>query len=499
MARLPTNIVAGQAGHVAHSNQAYELVNQLQHPGGASGSLVINVQDPPSYIPGAIPALGDNSTDDNVALQIILDWVGDTPSDGRQHKIWFPFRNANGNSARYLTSKPLRVWSETHIVGPAIIRAHPTFDWVNHPYWQHAGYRPVGNPQPGDIALMELWDVPGTGGRGSTSRIYLEDITLEGANQPGSMGLLTKLQQPAWTWKLRINDCKKAGWQLWGQQSDHFMAEIIGCTVGLYLGPDIGGLGTFGAAGTTCKFMTFFALNIETYTDCAIRMDCDGPNWIQSLHCEIFQGSTNCNVIDARSGSWTLRNGWAVHAGDTNHLFVIGDKTPAPGIKFARYSIEDFRIGNTNTTGQLMIDDKIRSFTRLVDLQPNIDHFRALYQNDTQHDADDAVEYLGDEAGFVRIGGLKGGNAAPAGHSGAQFTVRANTAQDERSVRFLGSDGVLRSGIHQTGNMVLGSYTNANRPAATTVEAGTMIWNTDDAAVNLSDGTVWRDAVGTAT
>lgn len=498
MVRLPTNLVAGQAGHVAHSNQAYELLNQLQHPAGVSGSRIINVQDPPEDVSN-VAATGDRVTDDNVAIQNILDWVGDTPSDGNQHVVWFPFRNAAGNSARYMTSKPLRVWTQTHILGPAIIKAHPNFDWVNHPYWEHPGYRPVGNPQPGDIALMELWDLPGTGGRGSYARIYLEDITLDGARQPGSLGLFTKLQQPAWTWKLRIDDCMKAGWALFGNQSDNFMVEIIGCPVGLYLGPDIGGLGSFGAAGTTCKAMSFYSLNVEVYTDAAIRMNCEGPNFIQNFHMEILAGSTDCNVIDAQSGIFTLRNVRGNHAGDTNHVFVIGNKTPTPGVFVSQYTIEDVLLGNTNTTGQLMLDDKVRGRTRLVDLNRKVDVLRTLFQNDTQHDYDAAIEYLGDEQGFVRIGGLKGGNAAPPGHSGAQFTVRANTAQDERSVRFLGSDGTLRSGIHQTGNMVLGSYTNASRPVATAVEAGTMIWNTDDAAINLSDGTAWRDAVGVVT
>lgn len=497
MARLPTNLVAGQAGHVAHSNQAYEILNQIQHPNG--GSRMINVQDPPSYV-SSIAATGDRVTDDNVAIQNILDYVGDT-TNANQYKIWFPFYNANGNSARYLTSKPLKVYSNTHIIGPATIQAHPSFDWVNHPYWQSAGYRPVGNPQPGDIALMELWEAPSTGpgGRGSYSRVYLEDITLDGANQPGSLGLFTKLQQPAWTWKLRINDCQKAGWALFGNQADHFMVEIIGSPVGLYLGPDIGGLGTFGAAGTTCKAMSFYSLNIEGYTDAAVRMNCEGPNFIQNMHMEISAGSTDCNLIDAMSGQFTLRNVRGNHAGDTNHVFVIGNRTPLPNIISSQYVIEDVHFGNTNSGGQLMLDDRVRGRTRLLDLQRHVDVLRTIFQNDTQHDYDAGIEYFGDEQGFVRIGGVKGGNAAPPGHSGAQFTVRANTNQDERSVRFLGSDGTLRSGIHQTGNMVLGSYANATRPAATAVEAGTMIWNTDDAAVNLSDGAVWRDAVGTVT
>lgn len=43
------------------------------------------------------------------------------------------------------------------------------------------------------------------------------------------------------------------------------------------------------------------------------------------------------------------------------------------------------------------------------------------------------------------------------------------------------------------------TYSNTTRPAATSVAAGTMIFNTDDNAPNFSDGTNWRDADGVIT
>ena len=45
----------------------------------------------------------------------------------------------------------------------------------------------------------------------------------------------------------------------------------------------------------------------------------------------------------------------------------------------------------------------------------------------------------------------------------------------------------------------LPSYSNATRPAATTIPARTAIWNTDDSAENFSDGTNWRDNAGNLT
>lgn len=479
--------------HLDDHNNFHPLLNQLQT--AAQGSRIINVQNPPDDV-SDVAAVGDNATDDNVALQNIFDYLDNNL--GAHHVVWFPFRNANGNSARYLTSKPLRVWTNTHIIGPATISPHSSFDWVNHPYVDHPMYKPEGNAQPGDIGLIELWN-EGTS-RGGSSRLFLNDITIDCLHQPGSLGLFTKCQQPGYFFKVRIDNCAKAGWQLWGQQVDVFMTEMIDCAVGLYLGPDLGGLGTFGAAGTSCKFMSFYSLNIEGYTDAAIKMDCDGPNWFYGLHHELrSQDDAGINIVDCMSGDFTLRNGWGTHGGNTNTVFKIGDKTPTPGPTITNYVIEDFKIGGGNTGGQLWLDDKVRGVTRLVDLHRKIDSIRTLLQNDTQHDYDACIEYLGDEGGFVRIGGVKGGTAAPAGHSGAQFSTRANNGQDERQVRFYQSDGTLRAGVHQSGNLVLGSYNNTTRPAANTLEAGTVIWNTDDNAINLSDGSAWRDAMGTTT
>jgi hypothetical protein len=47
--------------------------------------------------------------------------------------------------------------------------------------------------------------------------------------------------------------------------------------------------------------------------------------------------------------------------------------------------------------------------------------------------------------------------------------------------------------------VTLPSYTNASRPAATAVQAGTAIWNTDDGFPNWSNGTNWVISDGTTT
>ena len=46
---------------------------------------------------------------------------------------------------------------------------------------------------------------------------------------------------------------------------------------------------------------------------------------------------------------------------------------------------------------------------------------------------------------------------------------------------------------------VLEVFTNGTRPDAGTVAAGTMIFNSDDNAPNVSDGASWRDMAGVLT
>jgi hypothetical protein len=43
------------------------------------------------------------------------------------------------------------------------------------------------------------------------------------------------------------------------------------------------------------------------------------------------------------------------------------------------------------------------------------------------------------------------------------------------------------------------SYSNTTRPPANSVQPGFMIWNTDEVAPQVSDGTHWRDMRGNIT
>ena len=86
---------------------------------------------------------------------------------------------------------------------------------------------------------------------------------------------------------------------------------------------------------------------------------------------------------------------------------------------------------------------------------------------------------------------------------GSRRPIRSHLAKGTHG--FSGELADLRTDVEaaflqqQQQGPALTSYTNLTRPAANTLPAGSSIWNTDDNAPNFSDGTVWRDAMGTQT
>ena len=58
---------------------------------------------------------------------------------------------------------------------------------------------------------------------------------------------------------------------------------------------------------------------------------------------------------------------------------------------------------------------------------------------------------------------------------------------------------ILGTGTDTVGELQATTYTDANRPSAASVPAGTVIFNSDDAGLNVSDGTDWRVPDGSGT
>lgn len=99
---------------------------------------------------------------------------------------------------------------------------------------------------------------------------------------------------------------------------------------------------------------------------------------------------------------------------------------------------------------------------------------------------------------------------AATGASGAVVTTRRTPADLDRDQTLKANvvGGYITLGFTlETGDTAalgassagMASYSNATRPAASTVPAFVPIWNTSDNAPNWSDGTNWRDASGIIT
>lgn len=455
-----------------------------------AGGEVINVQDPPSFV-SAVGAMGDGSTDDHAAIQACFDYVKGQ-ARARNHIIYFPALRSNGQTAVYEVSKPLRVWTHTRINGSgATIRSSTNFDWVNHPYWQHPLFQPAGIQQPGDVALMELWN--DSTSRGGSSRIHLNWLTLDCRNQPGSIGFWGKQQQNSAIIDLRIDNVE-TGFVTWGQQAkmERLQVSGTGVKVGVYLGSNYSGSGVFGIMGA--KFFKFEELNVEYYTVAGVRMVCDGPNWFEDSHFENLHATPTptARVVDCQSGEFTMEKTWSTHIGDA--VIVVGDKVPVPQPIQANYVIRQWRNSDIGTAVKFL-DDRTRNKVRMVGHQRMVEYLSGGFQNDTQIDYDSYATWWGDEGGEVRIGGSKGGSNPPAGHTGAQFTVIPNVNQDEPMVRFTDSAKVLRAGVGQKGDLFLGAY--ATKPSVAGLPNGTMIVDTTLNKPLWLIGGVWRDATGT--
>lgn len=79
----------------------------------------------------------------------------------------------------------------------------------------------------------------------------------------------------------------------------------------------------------------------------------------------------------------------------------------------------------------------------------------------------------------------------------ATYTPR-NETEFRRIVRLAIQDIMERS-VRQGGLFALPNFSDSDRPGAGSVDPGTAIWNTDDAQLNISDGTNWTLPDGTTT
>lgn len=124
----------------------------------------------------------------------------------------------------------------------------------------------------------------------------------------------------------------------------------------------------------------------------------------------------------------------------------------------------------------------------------SVDAFRAAGNVDFEWTSD--PEYA--TPGLLVDGPTPGFHAAshlPSGYDPIATAAPVSTANVANAA---GTANAFAKADHKHAH-VLASYTSATRPAATSVAVGTAIFNTDEAAPQYSDGSVWRDAAGNIT
>lgn len=83
--------------------------------------------------------------------------------------------------------------------------------------------------------------------------------------------------------------------------------------------------------------------------------------------------------------------------------------------------------------------------------------------------------------------------------SGSITVTLSGVALTEALARSLEAPSVAMASLATVASPQLPVWANATRPGPTTVPAGYAIFNTDDAAINICDGTDWRDEAGSVT
>lgn len=107
----------------------------------------------------------------------------------------------------------------------ASLKALPSFDFTTL-------FPSVMGPIP--QAIVEGWNLGNKGkpgmttmerARGSVGRYFAEGLEIDGASQPGSNGMFAGMQQPTHMSDIRFSDCRRIGFQVWGQDGyfENFM------------------------------------------------------------------------------------------------------------------------------------------------------------------------------------------------------------------------------------------------------------------------------------
>lgn len=179
--------------------------------------------------------------------------------------------------------------------------------------------------------------------RNNTTRLYVDQLHLDGGSRPNSNGMLLKVQQPASFRGLRIDNCLGLyGLCVMGQDGLFDNIELIGNAVPLRI--------------RECKLMRFSQLNIEqTKGPAQVTFDAFGNYWLtfNAVHFEPLQETVGFDVHGGLGG-FACRDLYYANP-TTGTCFRFDAPNTNPG-GAARYILENIWCNNNSNTYK-MVDD----------------------------------------------------------------------------------------------------------------------------------------------
>lgn len=206
------------------------------------------------------------------------------------------------------------------------------------------------------------------------------------------------------------------------------------------------------------------------------RLDLDGAMRLSGEYAEIASISNLHLVIDSDNSS------------TTNYFRISKDaRSSKGGTPTELFRVQEngaVGIGLTNPDWKLSVQDASNITQAIFGQDRTTDQSQiAIGEQDTSDKSFNIGFDHSNKYGYLQVSGDSIGSALVVANDG---NVGVGTTSP--TVK-----------LHVDGEIRMKVYTDGTRPSASSVGAGTMIYNSSDNAPNFSDGTNWRDAMGSIT
>lgn len=515
-------VVAGQSGHIDHSNLIHDALNGIDgYPASSDGPLAefynmmmahfdgnraspffVNVQHPDFGANGR----NNNTQNEAPALNEATSFASFGGISGPMRAVWLPATNSDGARARYYVDTPVKVYNGLTIWGyGARVAASPRFDFVTKFPTDPSTWTDM------EQGIVEGYNPPANvDGRLALGNYNMRGLLIEGLFITGSIGAIFNIQQPSTWHQVRINEVNRIGLLLAGQQgifhdlmitgpNPDFGASATHSMINLQLGmPDY-------VTDAPASFMWFYGSNFESAYRGVYQHRSNGANVFRDTH---FEGVDSTNPADPaycfyqERGQLVVDQAFWSLAPTTNHgTFFHVDGTVGQD---ATYDIKDVFIsgGAPPNDNAVFLNDAIRG--HLIRAWGNTKFtagdqegiVRQVYQFIGASNADGTfprkhvITIAHDEGGYTAFGSYN--RETVDADQQSLLRMRPGATQMGHLVSWYDKAGVERYVITADGMPRLPGYVVATKPSAVGREQ-IMIYDLDTNKVQVSDGSNWID------